>query len=332
MSQYLLAADSIILILIFLQKLKQVNKDAAIVLAGIVILLITVVHAITVALGFFTRDFYIYVHLGPFILLLSLSIAIIRRYKLMQKKKIVLSKADMDIAQNIQQSIIPANPPNYEKVIIASEYIPAEIVGGDFYDYALISDHEIGIIIADVTGHGVSAALIASMCKIAFRASSDVFTNPQALLKKINTTLQNKTADQFLTALYLYINTSTNTIVAASAGHPRCIIVDTISGDCFELLTKGRIIGAFDKVNCNNVVKTIHLNIRIILYTDGIIEALNSSNVMYGKNNFIKAIKQVLHLDPQEFCSYIKNDVFSWIGKDQSQLDDTTLSVMDITS
>ncbi|MGQ9844553.1 MAG: PP2C family protein-serine/threonine phosphatase [Spirochaetota bacterium] len=175
--QYRLAADSIILILIFLQKLKQGNKDAAILLVGIVILFITLMHAITVALGFFTRDIYIYVHWGLFILLLSLSIVLIRSYTLLQKK-IVLSKADMNIAQNIQQSIIPANPPNQGKVIIASEYILAEIFGGDFFDYAPITKQEIGIIIADITGHNVSAALIASMCKIAFRASSDVFTNP----------------------------------------------------------------------------------------------------------------------------------------------------------
>lgn len=104
----------------------------------------------------------------------------------------------------------------------------AKIVGGDFFDCAPITKHEIGIIIAAITGHGVSSALIASLCKIAFLASRDVFINRQALLeKKINTKLQNKTADQFLTALCLYINTSTNTIVAASAGHPQCIIVDT---------------------------------------------------------------------------------------------------------
>ena len=331
MFQYLLAADSIIIISIFIQKLKQGNKDAAILLAGIFVLCITVLHAVAVALGFFSRDFHLYIHWGVFILLITLSIILIRQYTLMQEK-IALSKADMNIARNIQQSIIPLNPPYHKNLIIAAEYIPAEIVGGDFFDYAPISDHEIGIIIADITGHGVSAALIASMCKIAFHSSSDVFTNPQALLEKINTILLNKTAGQLLSVLYLYINTSTNTLVASSAGHPRCIIVDTPSGEYYELHTRGRIIGAFDKLNCNNVVHAIHPNIRTILYTDGIIEALNNSRVMYGENNFIKAIKQALHLEPPEACSYIKNDVLSWASNNQSLLDDITLIVIDITS
>ena len=330
MFQYLLAADSIIIISIFIQKLNQGNKDAAILLAGIFVLCITVLHAVAVALGFFTRDFHLYIHWGVFILLITLSIVLIRHYTLMQQK-IALSKADMNIARNIQQSIIPDNPLHQEKLLLSSEYIPAEIVGGDFFDYAVISDHEIGIIIADITGHGVSAALIASMCKIAFHASSDVFTNPQALLEKINTILLNKTAGQLLSVLYVYINTLTNTLVASSAGHPRCIIVDTTSGDYYELHTRGRIIGAIDKLNCTNVVQAIHPHLRIILYTDGVFEALNHAGVMYGENNFIKAIKQTLYLEPQGACSYIKNDVLLWAGNDQSLLDDITIIIIDIT-
>ncbi len=329
--QYLLAADAIIILSVIVQKLKQGNKDAAILLLGLFVLSITVLHSIAVAIGFLKQDFHSYIHWGVCILLIALSIILIRQYTLMQEKMMV-NKADMNIARNIQQSIIPANPPHQEKLIIASEYIPAMIVGGDFFDYAAISNHEIGIIIADITGHGVSAALIASMCKIAFHASSDVYTNPQALLEKINTILLYKTAGQLLSVFYLYINTSTNTMVASSAGHPRCIIVDRISGNHLELYTKGRIIGAFKTLNCTNSVHTLHSCQRIILYTDGITEALNYSRVMYGENNFIKAIKETLHLKPQEACSYITEDVLSWTGNDQSQRDDMTLIVIDINA
>lgn len=328
--QYLLAADAIVILLIILQQLKQGNKDAAILLAGLVVLSITVLHSVAVAIGFFTKDFHSYIHWGVCILLIALSIILIRQYTLMQEK-IVLNKADMNIARDIQQSIISIHPPQQEKLTIASEYIPAKIVGGDFFDYVTISDHETGIIIADITGHGVSAALIASMCKIAFHASSDAFTNPQVLLEKINATLIDKTAGQLLSVLYVYINTLTNTLIASSAGHPRCIIMDRISENLIELYTKGRIIGAFERLNCTNTIHTLDSSHRIILYTDGIIEALNYSRVMYGENNFIKAIKQTIHLTPREACSYIKNDVLSWVGKDLSLLDDITLIVIDIT-
>lgn len=327
--QYLLAANTIVVLLVIIQELRQGNKDAAILLSGISVLAITVLHSTAVAIGFFTKDFHSYIHWGVFILLLSLSIILIRQYVFIQEEVAVI-KADMNTALNIQKSIIPTRPPQHNKLTIAAEYIPAEIVGGDFFDYAEISDHEIGIIIADITGHGVSAALIASMCKIAFHASSDVFTNPQSLLENINTILWGKTAGQLLSGLYLYINTSTNMLIASSAGHPRCIITDTTSGEYYELHTRGRIIGAFDKLNCANVVHAIPPNVRIILYTDGIVEALNDSGVMYGENNFINAIQQSLHLGPHEVCSYLKDDVLSWIGKEQSQQDDITLVVIDI--
>lgn len=171
--QYLLTADCIVILSIFVKQIMQGNKEATILLSGTVVYSITVLHTIAVALGFFTKDFQPYIHWGLCILLMALSIVLIRQYMQMQEK-IALNKADINIARDIQQSIIPLHPPYQKNLIIAAEYIPAEMVSGDFFDYAAISDHEIGIIIADITGHGVSAALIASMCKIAFHASSDV--------------------------------------------------------------------------------------------------------------------------------------------------------------
>ncbi len=329
--QYLLAFNVIVILFTIVKQIRQGNRDAIILLAGIIVLSITVLHSVAVAIGFFTKDFHSYIHWGICILLIALSIILIRHYTLMQES-IVLNNADMSIAQNIQQSIIPKSPPRQKKLIIASEYIPAMIVGGDFFDYVAISDNETGIIIADVTGHGASAALIASMCKIAFHASSDLFTNPQALLERINTILLDKTAHQLLSVLYLYINTLTNTLIVSSAGHPQCIVVDRISGNHKELYTRGRIIGAFEKLSCINSVHPLDSSQRIIVYTDGIIEALNYSKVMYGENNFIKAIQQTIHLAPHEVCSYIKKDVLSWVGKNLSLIDDITLIVIDITT
>ena len=326
---YLLAANAIILLFATLQQLKSGNKNAAILLAGLVILSITVIQSVLVAIGFFTKDFYSYIHWGVFILLIALSLILIRQYTELQSK-MALNKADMYIAHKIQQSIVPSRPPVIDNISIASIYLPAEIVGGDFFDYVIINDHEIGIIIADITGHGVSAALIAAMFKIAFHSLSDCYAKPSELLERINTLLFKKTANQLLSAFYIYINTSTQTLTASSAGHPNCILADRLSGHCMEIQTKGKIIGAFDKLNCFDSIQKLQPNARIILYTDGLIESTNTARELYGEKNFIDAIRQTTPLLPQEACSSIIEDIQSWSGRHRLPEDDMTLIVIDI--
>lgn len=327
--QYLLIVDVIIIISVMINQFKAGNKEAGILLAGLIVLCITVLHSVVVAIGYLTYDFRSYIHWGLFFLLLSLSFILIRQYTLLQTS-IALSKADMNTARRIQQSIIPAIPPLHQNLRISSLYIPAEIVGGDFFDYIIISQHEIGIFIADITGHGVSAALIASMCKIAFHSSSKLCSNPSALLENINVILADKTAGQLLSALYVYINTSNNTLIAASAGHPRCIIINRKTKDYNELPTKGRIIGAFDRLNCNNIIYPLDHDQRIILYTDGLIEACNPSGEMYGEYNFFNLLIQTLHMLPEDTCLQIKKDIYTWAANEQNLYDDMTIILIDV--
>lgn len=150
-------------------------------------------------------------------------------------------------------------------------------VGGDLYDFHVISKTEIGILIADVAGHGVSAAIIMGMVKLAFKTNKEYARNPANLLEKMNDTLFGIAGKGYVTAGYCYINLEKE-ITFSSAGHPALILLRSRSTEIKELQPKGAILGAFPKIKCTNELMPIKLGDKILLYTDGILEVRKEPN------------------------------------------------------
>ena len=131
---------------------------------------------------------------------------------------------ELETAREIQLSILPQDPPQIAGLDIAASYIPMTSVAGDFYDFAVIDDHTVGVLVADVSGHGMPAALIASMLKIAFAAQAGHAGDPVGVLAGLNQALYGKFQVHYVTAAYVVIDTERQTLTYAGAGHPPLLL------------------------------------------------------------------------------------------------------------
>ena len=136
------------------------------------------------------------------------------------ERRLVSVSRELDLAREIQQSILPLVLPDIAGLRVAARYLPISNIGGDFYDFDTQRADRLGVIVADVTGHGVPAALVASMVKIAFVAEADRLDTPGAALTNINRTLCGRFAGAYVTACFGVIDRLNGRLSYSSAGHP----------------------------------------------------------------------------------------------------------------
>ena len=137
-------------------------------------------------------------------------------------------QGEMDTARQIQLSILPREIPAITGLDIAARYIPMTSVAGDFYDFVPIDEKRIGILVADVSGHGMPAALISSMLKIALDGQTKCATDPARVLAGLNHALCGKFQGHFVTAAYVVVDTERQSLLYAGAGHPPLIFMDQL--------------------------------------------------------------------------------------------------------
>ena len=249
-----------------------------------------------------------------------------------EQKKFIALKQELEIARSIQLSILPENPPRMKGLEINARYEPMMEVGGDFYDFFQVDENRIGILIADVTGHGVSAALISSMVKIAFYMSQDCIDNPAAVLARINSSLIDHIYGRFITAFYIFIDLKEMKAVFSNAAHWPMYIQNRQTGESSELTVRGRLIGITKNENYKNLEVGLKKGDRIILFTDGIIEERNSIGELFGEQRFMDMIKQHSSGLPSGLIDVVFERVNSWSGNFSSEglEDDVTMIVADI--
>ena len=137
------------------------------------------------------------------------------------EERLLAINKELEIARRIQFSILPQSVPALTGLDIAARYLPMSAVAGDFYDFLFIDEKRIGILIADVTGHGIPAALIASMLKVAFATQAHHANDPACVLTGLNRALCGKFEEHFVTAAYLFIDLENYLLRYSAAGHHR---------------------------------------------------------------------------------------------------------------
>ncbi len=163
-----------------------------------------------------------------------------------RKEESLLSiQKELQIAQQIQTSILPREVPRLPGFDIAARYLPMSAVAGDFYDFLAPKPNQLGILIADVTGHGVPAALIASMLKVAFTSQAPHAQDPARVLSGLNKALCGKFEEHFVTAAYLYADLDARTIRYAGAGHPPLLVSSRSNGLAQSIEQNGFFLGMF---------------------------------------------------------------------------------------
>ena len=155
-----------------------------------------------------------------FVVLLACLGYVAARQALRRDQQLAEISKELEVARRIQLSILPSEFPSSGKFRVAARYVPMTSVAGDFYDFVLADDTRAGLLIADVSGHGVPAALIASMVKLAATSQRTLASDPAALLSGMNAALHGNTQSQFVTAAYVYLDAQREELRYSAAGHP----------------------------------------------------------------------------------------------------------------
>ncbi len=253
----------------------------------------------------------------------------ILRGSLLQEQKLSMLRHELDAARRIQSSVLQKTIPRIEGLGVASRYMPMNHVGGDFFDCLQLGESEVCFIIADVSGHGVSAALIASMGQIAFDLQLERARRPEHVLLGMNDILHGRTGDYFLSASCVHIDAKNLKARIASAGHPALLLYHPSRESPLETRPRGRLIGPFPDPSVEGLDLDLLAGDRMLLFTDGITEARNGSGKMFGTRRLKEFL--ITHYEDavETFADRLYGEVRRWIGTGQFD-DDFTLLVIDV--
>lgn len=231
---------------------------------------------------------------------------------------------ELELARQIQLSLLPAAFPPSPAFRVAARYVPMRAVAGDLYDFLVVEDGHAGLLIADVTGHGVPAALIAGMVKMAAISQRPQAGSPGRLLAAMNTALCGNTQGQFVTAAYAYLDAHQGSLRYAAAGHPPLLVLR--EGRITEIAENGLLMAAVDEVEYADSSFPLQRGDRVLLYTDGLVEARNSKGVLFGEEALETALAETASLEADAAADAIIRRVQDWA---KTQEDDLTILVCD---
>ena len=239
--------------------------------------------------------------------------------------------AELSLATDIQAAmlphIFPAFPDRSEFDIFAS-MDPAKEVGGDFYDYFLIDDDHLCMVIADVSGKGVPAALFMMASKIILQSVAMLGHSPAEILARTNEAIcNNNEAQMFVTTWLGILELSTGKLLAANAGHEYPALKQP--GQPFELFKDrhGFVIGGMEGVRYREYEIDMQPGARLFIYTDGVPEATDAEKVLFGTDRMLEALNSADDLEPEALLRHVRTCVDAFV-KDAEQFDDLTMLCM----
>ncbi|MGF7179413.1 PP2C family protein-serine/threonine phosphatase [Tunturiibacter psychrotolerans] len=303
---------------------KQVDKDFTIVRVGIMVF---VAFALFDNIAGIFRRFPQKEPIGFAFFLAALGYVAARR-SLHRDQQFNALQKELEIARRIQTSILPSPYPQSAHFHVAARYVPMTAVAGDFYDFLISSETEAGLLIADVSGHGVPAALIASMVKLAATSQRTNAADPALLLSGMNSVLCGNTQDQFVTAAYVYLDAASSTLRYSAAAHPPMMLFR--AGDITELTENGLMLAAFSFATYTTAEYPLQAGDRLLLYTDGILEATNPQGEEFGSTRLHTLLKDAAHLNAEDSADRIISSLEQWSSS--ARTDDLTLLICDYQS
>ncbi len=235
---------------------------------------------------------------------------------------------ELVIAREIQTSIIPGKSPELSNLRIAAKYRPMTYVAGDFYDFIPVDESRVGFLVADVSGHGVPAALIAAMIKVAIRSVVPCAHDPREVLRGLNRALYGQFSNQFVTASYLWIDAENGKALYSAAGHPP--LLRWREGKLEPIESNGLLIGVMPDPDYPVCELVIRRGDRILLYTDGLIDPENSKGESFGERRLEEVIRKHQSALPCDLVDQLLSEIRLWRPAGNEQQDDITLVVIDV--
>jgi sigma-B regulation protein RsbU (phosphoserine phosphatase) len=240
-------------------------------------------------------------------------------------------KQELKIASDIQRSFLPESTPKIEGIELSASNLSALEVGGDFYDFIPITSNKWGLLIADVSGKGIPAALFMALSRTLIHAST--IGNPTVVnsIRQANKLIfADAKSGAFVTLFYGILNTKQMTFRYVNAGHNPPIFLKEASNDTVLLKARGIALGAVEDIELQEAEIKLTQGDEVILYTDGVTEAIDEKNEQFSQERLIKVIRDNRALSAQDLMKKIQNEVNLFVNN-QPQFDDVTLMILKVT-
>ncbi len=237
---------------------------------------------------------------------------------------------ELRVAQAIQQSLLPVGSPEVPGWQFAAAYRSARVVGGDFYDFCELSGdpRRIGVVVADVTDKGVPAAIFMALSRTIIRTMAMSGRGPAAALRRANDLiLSDSPTNICLTAVYAVVDVNVGRVIFANGGHNRPLLCRAADNSVSELRARGILLGAFENIELEEQRVDVAPGDALLLYTDGITDALNAQDEVFGEARLQSVFRQASAGGAQEILQAILDAVAEFVG-DQEQADDITCVVV----
>jgi serine phosphatase RsbU (regulator of sigma subunit) len=249
-------------------------------------------------------------------------------------QQLSIMNSELEMARQVQLSILPREIPNVSGLEITGRYLPMNSVAGDFYDFLAVDDKHLGILIADVSGHGLPSALIASMLQNALAWERPHASDPGQVLAGLNRAINGRFETHFVTAAYLFVDLENGKVKYSGAGHPPLLLWQAKLQRASEYVENGFMLGPFADARYSSVSFPLEQGDRVVLFTDGVTEVKNSSGDEFGVEGVRRILESKHCLSPGRFVDALLYGLSGWseqaIGSSQS--DDITLLVIDCKS
>ena len=242
--------------------------------------------------------------------------------------------AELNVATQIQAEMLPRVFPPYEnhpEIELFASMTPAKEVGGDFYDFYMTDDDHFAVVVGDVSGKGVPAALFMVIAKTLLKDAAYQFATPAEIFNHVNNILcETNESGLFVTCWMAILEISTGRIQFANAGHTAPLLLH--NGQVSYLTVKPNLmLAAMEGIPYKNHEIRIDAGDRLFIYTDGITEATNKSNELYGEERLLKVFEKTTGKSSKEILSIVQSDIDAFV-QDAPQFDDITMLEMVLKS
>jgi phosphoserine phosphatase RsbU/P len=253
---------------------------------------------------------------------------VVARKVFASERRLLSIESELEIARQIQASILPTSVPDMDGLRIVASYQPMAAVGGDFYEFISVDRSRAGFLVADVSGHGIPAALVASMIKIGVQSVVACAADPADVLHRLNRILSGQLRGVLVSAAYLWVDMEKKTAQYSAAGHPP--LLRWRGDEMTRIESNGLLIGV--PLECPYPVCQIAMQAgdRFLLCTDGMLEPENSGGVAFGEQKLEQVIRQNRLCSPSELSGQLLSEIRRWQPASTAQQDDITIVVIDV--
>jgi len=246
------------------------------------------------------------------------------------ERRLLSIETELEMARQIQSSILPASVPELANLRIAASYHPMTAVAGDFYHFVQSDKNHLGILVADVSGHGIPAALISSMIKVAMQSVAVHADDPAQVLGGLNRILSSEAHGQFASAAYVWIDTENRTALYSAAGHPPLLCWRNTRGEMQRIESNGLLFGVEPDSRYPVCSVPLEPSDRFLLYTDGVTETENAVGEAFGDRQLERVVHNHRLQSASELSRQVLSELRRWRTPAVNQQDDITLIVVDV--